>query len=453
MLRREQQDESGGLLCDEMGLGKTMEVLGTIKNSKKSETLLLCPKAVIPQWLTAAKKSRMNCLFLDGETWHLHPPFCAGQAFLFIANYEKITRPNAFGRVWDRVVLDEAHKVKNKNGIFWNKINKLNRKTLWCVTATPIINDLKDIRNLFGLVGYDLQKLTNYDFLCKITSEACLHRSMDMMRTVLKELPARPHITKDLLDFRTEDEAEFYRGIQGNIMRRWRALASDNTLEKLALLMRLRQLSLHPQVYINSRRRASALYERKNWEEPSTKFVTLKNKLEEPGVEPARWIVFCQFHDEMDMLETYLSTSPAVGSVLMYHGGLSEKEKEKVLAQTNEPIKGKNQILLLQLQSGGVGLNLQHFSKIVFMSPWWTAAMMDQAIGRAVRIGQDKIVEVTLLVLKEEESMNIDIAMLEKAEGKRNILEKLFLNASQGFDSRPKLRIRIPPDDPEDTFF
>jgi len=66
------------------------------------------------------------------------------------------------------------------------------------------------------------------------------------------------------------------------------------------------------------------------------------------------------------------------------------------------------------------------------MSPWWTAALMDQAVGRAVRIGQKDIVEVTLLVLKEEDSMNIDEKMLERVEEKRGMLEKVFQHASRG---------------------
>jgi hypothetical protein len=57
---------------------------------------------------------------------------------------------------------------------------------------------------------------------------------------------------------------------------------------------------------------------------------------------------------------------------------------------------------------------------------------MDQAVGRAVRIGQKEIVEVTLLLLKEEETMNIDEKILEKAESKRGMLEKIFLHASRG---------------------
>jgi SNF2 family DNA or RNA helicase len=450
--REDQKPESGGLLCDEMGLGKTMEVLGTIKNSKKSQTLLLCPKAVIDQWLIAGKKSNLNCMLMEGEGWRFTTTFKPGQPFLFITNYEKLTsktkRP--FRRCWDRIVLDEAHRAKNSGGNLWNAINALDRKTLWCVTATPVINDLKDIHNLFALVGYKKDSLTNYEYLTTVMSEACLHRSMEMMRPVLKELPATPLITKQVLDFTTEEEQEFYRGIQGSIVRRWKALEHDNIMVRLALLVRLRQLSVHPQVYINARRSAWAGYERDDWVEASTKFVALRKKLEEPlhapGQDPTRWIIFCQFREEMKLLESYLSSSPAVESVLLYHGGLNDAQKREILKKTTAQLGEKHQILLLQLQSGGVGLNLQHFSKIVFMSPWWTAAMMDQAIGRAVRIGQEKIVEVTMLVLNEEDTMNIDIEMLEKAEGKRGLMERLFLHANHTIDEHANLRIRIPAD-------
>jgi hypothetical protein len=47
-------------------------------------------------------------------------------------------------------------------------------------------------------------------------------------------------------------------------------------------------------------------------------------------------------------------------------------------------------------------------------------------------MGQKEIVEVTLLVLKEEYSMNIDEKMLERADEKRGILNKVFQHASRG---------------------
>jgi SNF2 family DNA or RNA helicase len=445
MLKRESSTDgtSGGLLCDEMGLGKTMEVLGVLKNSKKHSTLLLCPKAVVPQWRAAALRSGLNVCEMGSagsQVWQTPRPFRAGAPFLFLTNYEKLASKREglfFGRTWDRVVLDEAHRGKNKNGLIHKSVMKMTRRTTWCVTATPVVNDLADVRALFALVGYEPTRLNNYSFLTETVASACLHRSMGEMRETLPELPPAAKITKERLDFETEEEGDFYRGIQGIIKRRFKALDHDNSTAMFVMLMRLRQLSLHPQVYINARKKEWVGYNRDDWEGSSTKFSVLRNKIHAAAA-PARWIVFCQFHDEMEILQAYLSASSDVGKVWQYHGGMKEAEKAAVLEDTKTPLDtvgGKHQVLLLQLQSGGVGLNLQHFTKIIFMSPWWTAAMMDQAIGRAVRIGQNEVVEVTLLVLKEEESMNIDEKMLGKAEVKRGVLDKLFQYASRGCEA------------------
>jgi hypothetical protein len=55
-----------------------------------------------------------------------------------------------------------------------------------------------------------------------------------------------------------------------------------------------------------------------------------------------------------------------------------------------------------------------------------------------VRIGQKETVEVTLLVLKEEDSMNIDETMLARVEEKRGMLEKVFQHASRGALNAPQ---------------
>jgi SNF2 family DNA or RNA helicase len=62
------------------------------------------------------------------------------------------------------------------------------------------------------------------------------------------------------------------------------------------------------------------------------------------------------------------------------------------------------------------------------MSPWWTSAMMEQAIGRAVRMGQKKQVKVMNLLLAEEVGLNIDTFTNSKVETKRVLLEKFFEN-------------------------
>ena len=410
MLERESvelEKKRGGLLCDEMGLGKTMEILGTILNSRKLETLLLCPKAVIGQWREAAIRSGLNVLEPSptASGWRQPTTYKSGKPLLFITNYEKlIGHPVLGNRSWSRIVLDEAHRAKNPASMLYQSIARLTRRTLWAVTATPVINDLKDMKALFKLVGYRSTDMSTYSQLTQIVSEACIYRSMDEMRLIDEEMPERPEVHTELLDFVSEAETEFYRGVQGGLVRRWKALESDSSSEGFKILMRLRQLSLHPQIYISARKREWAGYNRPDWPEESTKFIALKEKLAAEET-PARWIVFCQFHQEMDLLEAALSDF-------------------KELAETT--------VMLLQLQAGGVGLNLQHFTRIIFMSPWWTSALMDQAVGRAVRLGQTKIVQVTRLVLKEEGSLNIDMAMLNKADEKRGVLEKIFGFASKG---------------------
>ncbi len=213
-------------------------------------------------------------------------------------------------------------------------------------------------------------------------------------------------------------------------MRRWKALPRDAVVARFALLMRLRQLSVHPQVYINARRNSPGGYERNDWDMPSMKFTVLKDMITKSNGD-MKWIVFCQFHNEMDLLQTFLEKVPGIARIQQYHGGISDAEKEQVIKNTHTEVQGHD-ILLLQLHSGGVGLNLQHFTRIVFMSPWWTSALMDQAIGRAVRIGQKAEVKVYMLLLQEEMSLNIDEAMMVKADAKRDMLLNIFKHASRG---------------------
>ncbi len=433
MLQRESATPSGGLLCDEMGLGKTIEVLGCVINNPVRFTLLLCPKAVISQWVEAATKASLNVFTLVKNKkisrWQLTDEYKEHRPFLYVTNYEKLTAKNAplfQRRIWNRLVMDEAHKsVSNNNA---NQIKNVRRNTTWCVTATPIINSLRDIRTLLIHVGFEQTDLYNYPKLRDAVQQASLMRSMGEMRAVLPELPSAPLVCKEVLDFDTEEEGEFYRGIQGMTVRAWRAKEQDNPKCRLALLMRLRQISVHPQVYINSQKKTHpGIYNREDWVEPSTKFNFLKAKIES-GAHGAKWIVFCQFHDEMTMIREFLSTSPAIRNIYSYHGKLTHEEKDEVLKATRQPLAddGRSDVLLLQLQSGGVGLNLQHFSRIVFMSPWWTNAMMEQAIGRAVRIGQKDSVDVTILSLSGEDCLNIDEKMLQRGFEKRGIMERLF---------------------------
>jgi superfamily II DNA or RNA helicase len=88
-------------------------------------------------------------------------------------------------------------------------------------------------------------------------------------------------------------------------------------------------------------------------------------------------------------------------------------------------------ILLAQIQCAGTGLNLQHMDRVIFLSPWWTAALMDQAAGRVLRLGQKNPVDIHYVWLKEEmeSSLNIDDYMNSRVEHKRKLCKQLLAAA------------------------
>jgi SNF2 family DNA or RNA helicase len=110
------------------------------------------------------------------------------------------------------------------------------------------------------------------------------------------------------------------------------------------------------------------------------------------------------------------------------------EERNEIIEKTKKDLTTKHQVLLLQIHCGGTGLNLQHMDRVVFTSPWWTAALMDQAVGRVMRIGQKNKVEIHHLKLKEGESMNIDDLIFSKVEQKRNLCNEVLASALNTVD-------------------
>ena len=436
MLEREAATPvAGGILCDEMGLGKTIQMLGLLKTQGKSETLLIAPVAVLDQWEATARKSKI-AVFRHHVTqrhveWKPTNAVIPGAARLFLIGYEaakghpEIVRD----RAWDRLVYDEAQRLGAKNGHHMLAAH-ITATARWFLTATPIVNGINDLVHILELLGVE-KAAADLETLEPLLKEYILARSMNDLRAAIPDAPPPPVEHKVSLPFATEEEAEFYTGMTGRIVKRWKALDADNGagtgLLKLTLFMRLRQLSLHPQVYIESKRKSAGPigYERPDWVGSSTKFEEIKRLVASGDNKPHKWIVFCHFHPEMELLKATLEAQAGIRNVWMYHGGMNQKERKKVLEATLEPLEtnavANADILLIQLQSGGVGLNLQHFDRIIFSGPWWTSALMEQAIGRAVRIGQKEVVQVYHLLLKEEEDINIDAIMRQKAETKGDL--------------------------------
>ena len=434
---REKVAPFGGILCDEMGLGKTIQVISLIKEDKKpTHSLLIAPVAVLMQWSDIAQKSGI-CVLQCGKkrTWEILGAFRPAAPKLFIIGYEsaKLKPELLTSKSWHRLICDEAHRLGSGKSCF-PIIQKLDCKHRWFLTATPIINSLKDLKNILELIGVEnaYQLTSNIDAMKPVLASIVLARTMEQMRALGGDVPPTPEINTMTLPFETEEEGDFYRGMMGGIVRRWKALEADLGPAgapplKLQLFLRLRQLSLHPQIYIQARREALGVgYNRPNWTGDSTKFTAIRKMItEDPG---HKWIIFCHFHPEMHLLQDMLAKVPNVPSISMYSGALTFEQRKSVIDASHMPLANEkdSHVLLIQLQSGGVGLNLQHFDRIIFTGPWWTSALMEQAIGRAVRIGQKNVVKVYNIMLEEESVLNIDKIITEKAKAKGDLCRQVL---------------------------
>ena len=396
----------GGLLADDMGLGKTSEMLMTMRNNPKHKTLLLLPLALVEPWTTAATKAGFCCFVIGKErVWtkvgSLLPSEKLDTPQVFITNYDVLLHHEALvlAETWDRVILDEAHRIRNPKSELTKKVLEIEAPIRWALTGTPVVNKLQDAVTLFAFLGIPHTESMRWDptYYPPLMEEILIYRSMDSIRGKVPDAPPVPDEEEHILEFASAKERNFYR-----------ATAEHGYDYQFEMFLRLRQASVSPATFD------------KSWTAPSTKMIGLGDLIETDR--SRKWIVFCSFHEEMRLVAKYLEDRLNL-DVEQYHGGLSQTERTATLARAKEK---SCRVLLIQLQAGGCGLNLQEFDGVVFMSPWWTSAMMEQAKARAVRMGQKKVVKVVHLLLAIEKGLNIDTMMGTAADSKRDLLKEEF---------------------------
>jgi len=167
-----EQAQGGALLADEVGLGKTIEAGLIISElglrGKADKVLVLTPASLTTQWRDELRQIfGMDFRISDIETRREarkngHTIWDVGRVISSI-NIAKSSSHRVMVQSidWDVVVVDEAHKLKDKNTQNFKLVSGLRPDVMLMLTATPIQNRLMELYNQVCLI--DPKLLGNRD--------------------------------------------------------------------------------------------------------------------------------------------------------------------------------------------------------------------------------------------------------------------------------------------------
>lgn len=420
MTGREKNDfESvrGGIIADEMGLGKTIMMIGTMLANFQQRTLVVLPLALLNQWDTEIKRTTGHAaLVYHGATKARTTMAMLMAAPVVLTTYGEISRnddPMASSRIpsilheieWDRVIFDEAHHMRNKG----SSMKKTSQKFIggrsikapirWMITGTPVQNRMSDIYALFEVLGFKYTVKPD-EFI-----ETCMLRRTKHDVGIYISKKVVEDITVTWKHAKEEELArDVHSLIPGNsssgtsteftdaLIDSYNLEGMNANFKTMVMLQRARQMCVYPALMkakieelMDERFMDDEHFIARGAMKCSSKLDAVCDKILERKDNDNGKIVFCYYKMEIDEIQRRLCDEELDVNVI--DGRTKKKERQRILT-------GKCDVLILQIQTGCEGLNLQQFNEVYFVTPHWNPAVEDQAVARCHRIGQQKPVYI-----------------------------------------------------------
>ena len=128
-------------------------------------------------------------------------------------------------------------------------------------------------------------------------------------------------------------------------------------------------------------------------------------------------LLFSQFTTMLDVLA--VRHEKAKISFYMLTGSTSKEKRAHMVQAFNED---DTSVFCISLKAGGTGLNLTAADIVIHYDPWWNLAVQNQATDRAHRIGQQNVVSVYRLFMKD----TIEERIRALQERKRELADEIL---------------------------
>ncbi|KAK7999055.1 hypothetical protein PG991_014730 [Apiospora marii] len=296
LVKQEKSNRKGALLADTMGLGKTIQALALMlahqsNNDSRKTTLIVAPLALLKQWeaeirqkverhyrlktfiyhglnkkgMTAAKLMKYDVVLTTYGT--------IGHEFRRKRNYGILAEDAMFYRI----ILDEAHNIKNRRSTTSEAVCKIKGTYRICMTGTPFMNNTSEIYSLIRFLRIEpyrwweefsqdidrpIRKWEDDEhseamrrlraLIWSFTMRRSKHSVLDGVRIL--NLP-----TKEIVEVKAEfneDQANFYNALEASHRDKFEKYSNSRSKKKnymaiLVLILRLRQVCSHPHLIKN----------------------------------------------------------------------------------------------------------------------------------------------------------------------------------------------------------
>ena len=420
------------LLADEVGLGKTIEAGMVLKEyalrGMAERVLVLAPASLVGQWKEELETKFGLAFATTHDALLRADPHAFWEQKRIIASIATARRQEhaerLLGGVFDLIIIDEAHHLRDRASQSWKLVDALNKRFLLLLSATPVQNDLVELYNIMTLLKPGMFRTLRefraaYMTPGKPREPANAERLRELMRgamirntraVVALKLPRRHAVTIKVDGDPGEVEA------YADLAAAARRLAAGTKAggQRLALHHMFSAAGSSPAAAATVVARFAArrpgdtewraLAERWAAIETGGKEQALLDLLHRNPDE--KKLVFVHSRETLGRLADLLSIAGL--PFARFDGSLSGPQKDAAIADFRDSVP-----VLLCTESGGEGRNIQFCNTLINFDVPWNPMAIEQRIGRIDRIGQHREVFIFNLVTRGTLEDQL-LAMLEE---------------------------------------
>ncbi|XP_077022962.1 chromodomain-helicase-DNA-binding protein 7 isoform X4 [Tamandua tetradactyla] len=458
------------ILADEMGLGKTIQSITFLYEiylqGIHGPFLVIAPLSTIPNWEREFRTwTELNVVVYHGsqasrrtiQVYEMYFKDPQGRVIkgsykfhAIITTFEMILTdcPELRNIPWRCVVIDEAHRLKNRNCKLLEGLKMMDLEHKVLLTGTPLQNTVEE---LFSLLHFlEPSRFPSETTFMQEFGDLKTEEQVQKLQAILKPMMLRrlkEDVEKNLAPKEetiievelTNIQKKYYRAIlEKNFTFLSKGGGQANVPNLLNTMMELRKCCNHPYLINGAEEKILEEFkETHNAESPdfqlqamiqaAGKLVLIDKLLPKLKAGGHRVLIFSQMVRCLDILEDYLIQRRYPYERI--DGRVRGNLRQAAIDRFSKPDSDRF-VFLLCTRAGGLGINLTAADTCIIFDSDWNPQNDLQAQARCHRIGQSKSVKIYRLITRnsyEREmfdkaslKLGLDKAVLQSMSGREN---------------------------------